>query len=181
MIYIVTHCIILLRPDGITTTVPAQDVKVSPLAIGEVVTFSYENEVRRSIPVRLKIERIRSDLSWDDVVASYRQERDSATHGMRAITIYRTRANSFFFSYSILSSFFFLGARERFNSNPIRHWSHKSMRVFMENYAKNRNMDSLLADTWHTSSSHFLKSKVCGSGPLFPSLFNSSLAPRIIH
>jgi hypothetical protein len=50
--------------------VPQQDVFVQGLKQGDVVTFSYESHARRALPVRPKIERIRTDLLWLDVLAN---------------------------------------------------------------------------------------------------------------
>jgi hypothetical protein len=36
-----------------------------------------------------------------------------------------------------------------FISHPVGHWSAKNMRVFLETFAKNRNMDPLLPETWY--------------------------------
>ena len=49
---------------------PAEDVHVPTLAVGDVVSFSYENYARRDLPVNPKIYRVRTDLSWQEVVYS---------------------------------------------------------------------------------------------------------------
>lgn len=59
------------RPNGTTIMIPMSDVHVSStVAVGDVVSFSFENYARRDVPVNPKIYRIRSDLSWLDVVHS---------------------------------------------------------------------------------------------------------------
>jgi hypothetical protein len=45
------------------------------LAIGDVVTFSYEINARQNLPVNPEIVRIRKDIEWEDVVANYAKER----------------------------------------------------------------------------------------------------------
>jgi hypothetical protein len=41
---------------------------------GDVVTFSYDNYSRHAVPVNAKINRIRCDVSWEEIVENY--ERD---------------------------------------------------------------------------------------------------------
>ena len=50
--------------------VPHQDVHISTPQVGKVVSFSYEGNLRRDIPFRPTVFRVRSDLSWDDVIQS---------------------------------------------------------------------------------------------------------------
>jgi hypothetical protein len=58
------------RPHGDTFSVPAENVDVPDLAVGDVVSFAYENYARRDLPMNPKIYRIRTDLSWQEVVYS---------------------------------------------------------------------------------------------------------------
>ena len=60
------------RPNGQVFKVPMQNVHIlsPPLSIGEVVTFSYDKLARRDIPVNAEIFRRRSDMKWEDVLAS---------------------------------------------------------------------------------------------------------------
>lgn len=51
--------------------VPAARVQIPTPQVGEIVTFSYENFVRGRLPVHPTILRVRSDLSWKDVVLNY--------------------------------------------------------------------------------------------------------------
>jgi hypothetical protein len=59
-----------IRPNGQIFEVPIENVHVSPLHVGEVVTFSYDKMARRELPVNVKIFRRRIDMKWDDVVAN---------------------------------------------------------------------------------------------------------------
>ena len=36
-----------------------------------------------------------------------------------------------------------------FTSHPLYHWNMKNMRLFLESFAKNRNMDPLSPETWY--------------------------------
>jgi hypothetical protein len=57
--------------------VPHENVLVNNLAIGNIVTFSYDIQARRHIPVNPKINRLRTDLLWKDVVYLYNKENAS--------------------------------------------------------------------------------------------------------
>jgi hypothetical protein len=65
----------IFRPNGTTFVVPAHDVLIPPPAIGDVVTFSYESHARRDLPVNPKIFRIRTDVTWEEVVYNSSLER----------------------------------------------------------------------------------------------------------
>jgi hypothetical protein len=65
--------------------------------------------------------------------------------------------------YSFLSFFcFFLGPENvNFTSISLGYWTISAMRTFMENFAKIRNLDPLLPDTWYNiSSDEIRKDKV---------------------
>ena len=53
---------------------PVEDVNSSVPSVGDIVTFSFDNQRRKDLPLGPKIERIRTDLMWDDVVSSFHQE-----------------------------------------------------------------------------------------------------------
>jgi hypothetical protein len=55
--------------------VPAENVFVPTLGIGDIVSFSYECHARRDIPVNPKIYRIRTDVSWEEVVCNSAKEK----------------------------------------------------------------------------------------------------------
>jgi hypothetical protein len=55
-------------PSGVTILVPQENNFLDKnLAIGEVVTFSYENVTQKNIPLDPKICRVRHDILWEDV------------------------------------------------------------------------------------------------------------------
>ena len=90
---------IILRPDGKEINVPSQNIAIpvpgnnsliysipltalevllmciTLLGIGSVVTFTYERNSRRDTVVNPTITRLRSDLEWEDVVASDAKDR----------------------------------------------------------------------------------------------------------
>ena len=47
--------------------VPQEDVLIPTPSVGEIVSFSFESHARRDVPVRPKIYRIRTDVSWEDI------------------------------------------------------------------------------------------------------------------
>lgn len=55
---------------------PSESVIITELLIpGDIVTFSYDNYSRKEVPVNPKIIRIRSDMSWQDVIKNDASER----------------------------------------------------------------------------------------------------------
>ena len=76
------------RPDGKTICVPEHNVQIplqpgdhnsnssrSVLTVGAIVSFSFELQARRDTPINPIIFRLRSDLEWEDVIASTLTER----------------------------------------------------------------------------------------------------------
>jgi hypothetical protein len=51
-----------------TVAMTSHSVQVPKLSIGDVVTFSAENYSKKHVPINPVILRIRSDLSWHNVV-----------------------------------------------------------------------------------------------------------------
>lgn len=52
-----------------------------------------------------------------------------------------------------------------FTTKPIGYWNakRKNMRTFFEAFAKNRNLDPLLPNTWYSVSREFMEQKVLNS------------------
>ena len=57
--------------------VPFDDVLIPIPVKGDIVSFTYDSFARRDLPINPKIYRVRSDLSWDDVVQSVAKDRKS--------------------------------------------------------------------------------------------------------
>ena len=69
------HCKRLLisdRPNGVTFELRPESIlpSLSPKP-GEVVSFSFENYSRRDVPTNPFVEKIRYDLTWENVLQSY--------------------------------------------------------------------------------------------------------------
>ena len=65
---------LLDRPNGMLFSVPFEDVHLSNLSIGDIVTFSCSNFTHRHTPVNPVIHKWRTDVSWKDVIRLYLQE-----------------------------------------------------------------------------------------------------------
>jgi signal peptidase I len=117
----------LKLPSGMTFTVPSEgnQIKSAKLRKGDVVTITYDSFSRRTAPVNPKIYRLRKDLEWEDVLfSSLRSSPD---------TNVQDDAN--------------------FSAKPTGYWTGKkgkNMRLFLEKFARSRNMDPLLPDTWYS-------------------------------
>ena len=62
---------------------PFHEIQTTTPKIGDVVTFAYEKNSRRDIPVRPKIIRIRTDISWEDILRNTLTEGNNITKGIR--------------------------------------------------------------------------------------------------
>lgn len=58
---------------------PKDNVQVSSPKIGEVVSFYFENNSRRDIPINPVIFKVRGDLEWEDVLQNYNNESEQRT------------------------------------------------------------------------------------------------------
>jgi len=64
----------LYRPNGNTLAVPKANVLVPDPKIGEVVSFSFENNTYRDVPLNPEVSRVRFDLLWEDAVQNFFRE-----------------------------------------------------------------------------------------------------------
>eukprot|EP00026_Physarum_polycephalum_P001049 Phypoly_transcript_01050.p1 GENE.Phypoly_transcript_01050~~Phypoly_transcript_01050.p1 ORF type:complete len:906 (+),score=142.25 Phypoly_transcript_01050:476-3193(+) len=118
----------LKLPDGVTFVVSAQNVKpgLRP-KIGDIVTFSYEDFSRKASPVNPNIYRIRTDVSWKDVVRNFDEETAFSKQMEEA----------------------------KFTAKRYGFWSAergKNVRQYLKKFAKRRGLDPLLPDTWYSLS-----------------------------
>ena len=81
------------RPNGKTFSVPPHDMLIPTPQIGDIVSFTFENNARVDIPVHPRVFRRREDLDWEEVVQSSLAERKFL--------------NGALFFYFLLSSFLF--------------------------------------------------------------------------
>jgi hypothetical protein len=66
--------------------VPPENIQIPPPAMGDIVTFSYESQSRREVPINATIYRVRRDIAWLDVVNQYR--RDEPHSGSMSFSIH---------------------------------------------------------------------------------------------
>eukprot|EP00026_Physarum_polycephalum_P002504 Phypoly_transcript_02511.p1 GENE.Phypoly_transcript_02511~~Phypoly_transcript_02511.p1 ORF type:complete len:789 (+),score=87.01 Phypoly_transcript_02511:70-2436(+) len=64
----------LKLPEGQEFSIPMEDVRIRKPSVGDVVSFTFESYARRDVPARPTIYRIRTDVSWEDVVHNFYQE-----------------------------------------------------------------------------------------------------------
>lgn len=63
------------RPDGnIFSTSPENYSSIQTPHVGDIVSFTYENFTRSSIPIKPKIFRIRKDVNWKDIILAHHQD-----------------------------------------------------------------------------------------------------------
>lgn len=56
---------------------PAENVTTQTWpAVGDVVSFSFESHARRDVPVLPSVFRIRTDLSWEDVLRNFEEDQE---------------------------------------------------------------------------------------------------------
>eukprot|EP00026_Physarum_polycephalum_P000635 Phypoly_transcript_00636.p1 GENE.Phypoly_transcript_00636~~Phypoly_transcript_00636.p1 ORF type:complete len:901 (-),score=99.66 Phypoly_transcript_00636:59-2761(-) len=118
------YCTIQL-PEGARFKVETKET--IPLQEGEIVSFSYQNYSRHAIPVDPKIYRIRSDVSWEDVVRNFSRENQSSLNELSQRAVGHS-------------------------SKPFKHWTFKNLRAFFEKFARNRKLNPFLPETWYSIS-----------------------------
>lgn len=75
------------RPDGKTFSVPSENLHIPSPKIGDVVTFSYESNIRRDVPFQPKIYKIRHDILWEEVIHSSLKENMHLTSMYRIVKV----------------------------------------------------------------------------------------------
>lgn len=58
---------------------PSHSVLISAPKIGDIVSFSYEIHARRDLPVSPKVYRVRTDVTWEDLVLGEFREKKLLT------------------------------------------------------------------------------------------------------
>lgn len=139
---------------------------------GEVVTFSYEINARRDLPVSPIIYRTRTDVEWDDLLRSDTNEQtyliNNGITKMRrggrgekgprkpylSLNSVRTDLkHNFDAKYNFENEVKLMQMIEPmqkkiFTSHPPGFWTLANMRAYMEDLAHSYHMDPLVADTW---------------------------------
>ena len=102
------------------------------------------------MPVSPNIYRVRTDLSWQDVVDNELKDHQHLS-GMSVQGRWRKEKQRDDEDKRDLSLILLieLSVTQGFKASGIGHWSIKNMRMFLERFAKQRNMDPLYAETWY--------------------------------
>ena len=123
--------------------------------VGDVVTVEYESHARREVPVGPRIVRIRTDVSWEDVL------RDHASD----LTNYKT-GHCLLSSCPLLFLILYLNMIANIyvdQNKPRDQWNwrdRKDTRKFFEEFASSLNMEPLNPETWYSITRQFLEEKV---------------------
>jgi hypothetical protein len=136
-------------------TVPHSEVYIPTPKIGQVVTFSYETMARRDVPTNPKIYRVRDDVDWNDLVHNFYKEKK---------VLNGTSSYSLFFFFPPRISLSIIIERSHVTAFAIKekgYWTPENMRAYLEDFAKSRNMDPLLPETWQNSLNALAQSRVC--------------------
>ena len=78
--FAVTYSFFVCRPDGKVLWVPPRNIhfpSLSLLAKGDIVTFSYEYHSKSAAPVNPIIYKVRTDITWEDVVSNFLRDNPS--------------------------------------------------------------------------------------------------------
>eukprot|EP00026_Physarum_polycephalum_P004745 Phypoly_transcript_04768.p1 GENE.Phypoly_transcript_04768~~Phypoly_transcript_04768.p1 ORF type:complete len:663 (+),score=63.83 Phypoly_transcript_04768:34-2022(+) len=124
------HSVVVKLPNNVEFAVPFESVLTSALSKGDVVTFSCDNNLRLAAPINPKIFRIRTDLLWEDVVHSFQHDKQIPSPETFAEPTHKKQKG---------------------------YWTLANMRLYMENFAKSKNLDPLKAETWHKQRNAFLR------------------------
>eukprot|EP00026_Physarum_polycephalum_P002518 Phypoly_transcript_02525.p1 GENE.Phypoly_transcript_02525~~Phypoly_transcript_02525.p1 ORF type:complete len:833 (+),score=92.99 Phypoly_transcript_02525:54-2552(+) len=152
------NSVTLLLPEGTRFDVPLEQFyyNTKPKK-GDIVTFTYESISQRSMPVNMKIYRIRYDLTWKEVLRSFSQ----------------------LSSYQLLNNASLTAIKAP--AKPVGFWSSekgKNMRLYLEKFARSRNLDPLLASSWYSVNRRtFMKLKGAKS---ILGYYNGSLQKAVI-
>lgn len=67
---LITGILIKLRPHGVCFSVETHSINGMRPVAGDVVTYSYQNIAKLMVPIKPVIQRIRTDLSWEDIIGT---------------------------------------------------------------------------------------------------------------
>ena len=127
------------RPNGSKLAVPLENVYTSGLTPGDVVTYSFELQLRGELPHNPKIYRKRIDLDWEDVVINSAEDQQYL-NGMNRIT---EECLIYLAAYSKV---------ENVKAPPAKHkhWTLGTMRDILEAIAKAFNKNPFIPETWYS-------------------------------
>jgi hypothetical protein len=114
-----------------------------------VVTIEYDHFSKTDVPVDPKLTRIREDLEWKDVLRDFVNENI-------LVGVYSTSPLLYCSEYQTDREANEVG-NEGSNDvrKPFRFWTveeGRNARNFLEEFARQRNLDPLLPETWYSTS-----------------------------
>lgn len=108
---------------------------------GDVVTFWFESFSRNAVPVKPTIYRIRTDIAWKDVMHNHAKDISQSQ-------MLNGTSNVLHYSYFLVET-----SQKAIGVIPFGYWTTekgKNMRKFFERFAKSRDSDPLLPETWYS-------------------------------
>lgn len=111
--------------------------------LGDVVSFCYFR-YGPSGPVDSRVLRVRTDITWREVLRGAQSEQEHNTHNTQLRS-----ANAQSMVYMREHEFL---AEDKRITRPHGYWNAdegRNVREFLDNYAKARNLDPLRAETWY--------------------------------
>ena len=126
---------------------------------GDIVTFTYQNVTQRSIPSSPKIIRIRTDVTWEQVLRNAGLPQPQKLNGTWGLLKWTKKENQRRKRRGVIRwvwlILFVEPAAKAVNVSrkPHKYWvSEKGdkMRMFFERLAKSKGLDPLDPDSWYT-------------------------------
>lgn len=140
------HLLLHNRPNGMIFSVPARNVLVQNIAVGDVVTFSFEKYAhKKEFFINPIIYQLRTDLSWEDVVAN------AIAHLEPFYPFSFSNQKTCVATAATKTPHHLLFTKKPFcktKKNAQRRWTEESMRLFLEDVARKYNMEPTNPDTW---------------------------------
>eukprot|EP00026_Physarum_polycephalum_P003695 Phypoly_transcript_03709.p1 GENE.Phypoly_transcript_03709~~Phypoly_transcript_03709.p1 ORF type:complete len:736 (+),score=66.77 Phypoly_transcript_03709:154-2361(+) len=149
----------LLLPNGATFSAKSPNEK-KRIKVGDVVSFVPSSVTPHGIPVGSKITRVRHEFSWEEFMLS---NSENSTF-IRALLDDKSPI-----------------VRGHADKNIRGHWLHddgKRIKDFMENFAKRRGFDPLVANNWYKVTTTHIR-EAGGGGILHH--FKGSIISTLIH
>ena len=118
------------------------------------MTFACDTYSNKAIPINPRVFRVRTDISWKEVVRKFAEEGNG-------ILLF------FALCFILTIDAVVADTHEKFTSKPIGYWTmeqNKNMRKFFEDYARHKNRSPLDPETWYrVSRISIMKKKVISS------------------
>lgn len=135
---------------------------------GDVVTFSYHKYANVNLPVRAVVERIRKDVSWEEVVQNYWREapKPQVLNGKRLTIVVVMRNFALICCICVIVVFSYINVLEishqvvNFEPKVYGYYAHakrKQIRQYFEKFASAIGFDALVADNWYYLPLKYIK------------------------